>query len=188
MASTISWLIAYLPFVDQIGPYDRVVRYVDRLAGPVHELERPLADGGDLAAEFAIGGLDANLAALGVSEVLACAERPFETGRAHLDGVAVEVRPEDPADPLAECVVDAARLVHVDAEPLTPRDLEREHFDIWQRLRDGAGNLAVQLFLLLGLTCRHSSLRAVSSQKMGAARPFRLARNVVPEGYQRCAS
>src|SRR5262249_34058507 len=98
MASTISWLIAYLPFVHQIGPHDRAVRYGDRLAGPAHELERPLAGRGHFAAELAVLSLDAHRAAFGVSEVLAGAERPIEAGRGDLDGVGLEVRAEDPAD------------------------------------------------------------------------------------------
>ena len=95
-ASTISWLIRHLPFVDQIGPHDRVVRYVERLAAPVLELERPLAGCDDLAAQPPVGGLDAHAAARPArSKVLAGAERPLEPRRGDLDRVPVEVGPED---------------------------------------------------------------------------------------------
>src|SRR5438067_310704 len=48
-ASTISWLIPLLPFLDQVGPHDLLVRDVNRVAVGC-ELDGALAGGDDRAA------------------------------------------------------------------------------------------------------------------------------------------
>src|SRR5579884_3180582 len=150
-ASTISCVIPYLPFVDQIGPHDLVVRYVGRLGAFAAEPEGAFAGGDDLTAQPLAGRTHLHLPADRAREVLARAQRPLDAGRRHLDRVAVEVGTQHVRDALAERVVDAAGLVDVDAEALLARELEGKHLDPGQRGRDRAGNLAVQLSLLVVL-------------------------------------
>src|SRR5581483_9137113 len=154
-ASTISCVIRYLPFVDQVGPHDLVVRYVGRLGALALEPERAFAGSDDLAAHAPTRGLQLHLPAESALEVLARAERALGTRRGDLDRVAVEVRTQHRGHPLAERVVDAPGVVDVDAEALLPRQLEGQHLDTGERLRNRAGNLAVQLSLLVVRTGRH---------------------------------
>src|SRR5581483_6040544 len=145
----------YLPFVDQVGPHDLVVRYVGRLAAAALEPEGALARGDDLAAQALACGPDTDPAPDGAREVLARAQGTLGARRRHLDRVAVEVRSQQPGHPLAERVVDAAGPVDVDAEALLAGQLEGEDLNPGQGRRDGAGNLAVQLSLLVVGTRRH---------------------------------
>src|SRR5262249_12956186 len=46
-------------------------------------------------------------------------------------------------------------MVHEHAEPILPRQLQREHLDIRERAFDEACNLALELPFLLKLRCRH---------------------------------
>src|SRR6185369_2375714 len=124
-ASTISWLILSLPFLDQIHPHDAVVRYVDGVARPVRELQRALARRDDLATRLYVLGLDAHLPPDRALEVRARPQRPVEPRRRHLDAVVVEVAAQHVRDPLAERVVDTLRMVDVDAEALLPGELQR---------------------------------------------------------------
>src|SRR5262249_35484342 len=122
--------------------------------------ERALAGRDDLSAQALARGLHLHLPADGTLEVLPRAQRPLDAGRRHLDRVAVGVGPQHGGDPLAERVVDAAGLVDVDAEALLPRELEGQDLDARDRGGNGAGNLAVQLSLLVVRTGRHHKKRA----------------------------
>src|SRR5207248_849461 len=79
-----------VPFIDQIGPHDRLVRNVHRFAvrGDLHG---PLAGLDDLTPGAAGLGLHTDRLADGVREVVAGAERPLEPRRRNLDAVLVEV-------------------------------------------------------------------------------------------------
>src|SRR5438552_14196252 len=88
-------------------------------------------------------------------EMLARAQRPLNARRGDFDRIAVEIRPQHRGDPLAERVVNAAGLVDVDAEALLARQLEGQDLDARHCSRNGAGNLAVQLSLLVVRTGRH---------------------------------
>ena len=76
-----------LPFVDQVGPHDLLVRDVHRFA-VCGDLHRPFPGGDDLAADAAGLGLDAHRAADGADEVVTCAKRAFDARRRDLDAVA----------------------------------------------------------------------------------------------------
>ena len=82
-----------LPFIDQVGPHDLLVRDVHRFAvgGDLH---RTFPGGDDLAACTAGLGLDAHRAADGADEMVTCAKRSFESRRGDLDGVCVEIGAE----------------------------------------------------------------------------------------------
>ena len=114
----------------------------------------------------------------GALEVSARPQRPGEARRRHLHGVPVEVPAEEARDALAECVVDALRVVDVHAEALLGGQLEREDVDTRDRGLDGLRDLAVELLLRVVLCDR----RLLLTQEMGAARPFRNCRNVVTKG------
>src|SRR5262249_12471451 len=113
------------------------------------------ARGDHLAAQAPACRLQLHLTADGALEVLARAQGPLRARRGDLDRVAVEVWAEHRRDPLAERVVDAARLVDVDAEALLAGELEGQDLDPRNGARDGAGNLAVQLSLLVVRTRHH---------------------------------
>ena len=105
-------------------------------------------------------------------EVRPRAQRPLEAGRRDLDGVVVEVRPQNMRHALAERVVDPLRMVDVDAEALLARELEREHFDARDATRlCGSPRAAAAL----SFSCDPSPSESPPSRKMGAARPFRKA-------------
>ena len=92
--------------------------------------------------------LSFTLLADGPLEVRARAQRPVEARRRHLDGVLLEVGPENVRDPRAERVVDPLRVVDVDAEPLLAGQLQREHLDARESRFDLLRDLSVQLFSL----------------------------------------
>src|SRR5205085_1575325 len=150
-ASMISRLMS-LPLVDHVAPHDLVVRDEYRLGAIGAELHAPLARVEDLAAE-SLAAADLVLraqrdpAADGVGEVGGLAERPLHARRGDVDRVAVEVTPQDARDPLAECMVDPARMVDVDAEPLRRHELDGQHLDARQAGLDLLGHLALERLL-----------------------------------------
>ena len=85
-----------LPFIDQVGPHDLLVRDVHRFA-VCGDLHRPLAGGDDLAADAAGLGLDAHRAADGADEMVTCAKRSFDSRRGDLDAVACRGRAAGPS-------------------------------------------------------------------------------------------
>src|SRR5689334_20346892 len=153
-ASTISWLIPLLPFLDLICPHDRVVRDVDLLA--LHgELDLALAGGDDRAARTARLGLDAHRLADGPLEMRPRAQGRLRPGRRDLDAVPVEIAAKDVRHALAECVVDALGVVDEDAEALLPVQLEGEHVDAGQCALDKARDVALERPLPLVHRARH---------------------------------
>src|SRR5947199_111619 len=76
LADGVNDLLAHslLPFIDQVGPHDLLVRDVHRFAvgGDLH---RPFPGGDDLAADAAGLGLDAHRAADGADKVVTRAKR-----------------------------------------------------------------------------------------------------------------
>ena len=156
LANGVNDLLAhpFVPFIDQVGPHDLVVRDVRRLR-PLRDLNGPLTGGDHLAARAARLGLDTHASADGALEVLARAQRPLEARRGDLDAVGVEVGPQHVGDALAERMVDALRVVDVDAEALLAGQLEREHLDAGQGALDQPSDVALQRLLLLVRCARH---------------------------------
>src|SRR5436190_733782 len=172
--SMISWLMS-LPLVDQIPAHDRVVPDVERLRSRDGQRHRVLAGGEHLApkslASFELPPRpDRDPAPYGRREVLPLAERPLGAGRRDLDGEVPQVPAERLGDALAECVVDAVRMVDVDAEPARREKFDREHLDSGQALFDRRSDL----LLKRPLSCVDGGHTCLSKE-MGAARPFRPA-------------
>src|ERR1700724_854281 len=90
-ASTISLLLPPLPFVDQVGPHDRVVRDVDRLPGLGCEREGPLARRLHLSQAAPRLGPQAHAPAERPLEVRTRAQRTLDPRRGDLHRVAVEI-------------------------------------------------------------------------------------------------
>src|SRR4029078_484723 len=86
-----------------------------------------------------------------------------------LDAVRVEVAAEHVGHALAERMVDALRMVDVDAEPLLARELQREHLDPAQGRFDRPSDLALQLSFLL-LRCRRHRRETTPSNEKWARR------------------
>jgi hypothetical protein len=130
-------------------PFSRSIsRTASTISCVISPPRRPLARSDDLAAQALARRLHTHLPSDCTREVLACAERPLDPRRGDLDRVAVEIRAEDTRHLFAERMVDPTGGVDVDAEALLARQLERQNLDARQRGRNGAGNLAIQLFLL----------------------------------------
>ena len=88
-----------------------------------------------------------DLVADGVAEVAGRAQRALDARRRDVDRVAVEVAAEQLGDARAERVVDALRMVDVDAEARRRRQLDREHLDARQGSLDPAGDVPLELSL-----------------------------------------
>src|SRR3954447_23483662 len=90
--------------------------------------------------------------------MLRLAQRPLEARRRNGHGVGAQVVAENVRDLLAERVVDAAVAVDVDRETLGTSQLDREHVDARQGLRDLAADLALQGSLPLVDVCQFAAL------------------------------
>src|ERR1700756_2413843 len=110
----ISWLMSRSLF-NQVRPHDLLVRDLGLGAvggGHGHAL---LSRGNDRSAHLLLGRPDADAAPARGLEVLLSPERPVEPRRGHLDAVLAQVVAQDAGDTLAQGVVDALRMVDVDA-------------------------------------------------------------------------
>src|ERR671933_418709 len=150
-ASMISRLMS-LPLVDHVAPRDLVVRDEYRLGALSAELHAPPACVQNLAAKpppaaDLVLRSERDAAAYGVGEVGGLAERPLEARRGDVDRVAVEVAPQEVRHPLAERMVDPARMVDVDAEPLRRHELDGQHLDARQDGLDLLGHPALERLL-----------------------------------------
>ena len=79
------------------------------------------------------------------AEVRGLAQRALEARRRDVDRVAVEVAAQEVGHARAERVVDARRVVDVDAEPVRARELDGEHLDLRQPGLDRARDLPLEL-------------------------------------------
>src|SRR5439155_4477638 len=154
--------------LDQVAPYDRVVRDVHRLRAGLNG-DAAVACGHDLAAyasPFLCAKRDA--APECVAEVLWPADRTLEARRRDVYRVLAQVVTQHVGDTLAKGVVDALGVVDVDGEPLRSREFHREHFGAGDRALDLVRDLPRQLLFLVVRGCQSAPVT-----KNGPAGPFR---------------
>ncbi len=82
-------------------------------------------------------------------EVLSRAQRAVDARRGDLDGVLAQVVAQDVGDARAQLVVDAVRMVDVDAEARRRQELDGEDVDARHIVLDLRDDLSLQLALLL---------------------------------------
>ncbi len=138
-----------LPFVDQIAPYELVIGDVDFI-GVCRDANRSLGGGDNGAAEARATAdharrLERDASSEDASKMFGLAQRPLQTRRGDVDGVAVEVLAQGARHTLAESVVDSTGVVDIDAEPRRRNELDRKHLDIGKRSLDAERDLPRQL-------------------------------------------
>src|SRR5438477_4851316 len=173
-ASTISWLIS-LPFVDQVGPDDCVVRDVDGLVSGVDRDGAFTRDADFPVDAVARVGSERHASADDVPKVSLRSQRLLEARRRDVYRILAQVLAEHVRHPLAERVVDSLGVVDVDRESIRAiqlhgKHLRARHCPLYLRC-----DLPRQLSLFLMCCChRH---------KKWARRPIsQTARNVVFQG------